>query len=43
MVEGADVEARQTCEEVGLKMYRAGTVGDHPEFIDMLAKRVLAT
>jgi protoporphyrin/coproporphyrin ferrochelatase len=37
-----DVEARQTCEELGLKMHRAGTVGDHPEFIDMLAKRVLA-
>jgi ferrochelatase len=38
-----DVEARQTCEELGLKLHRAGTVGDHPEFIDMLAKRVLAT
>jgi protoporphyrin/coproporphyrin ferrochelatase len=37
-----DVEARQTCEALGLKMHRAGTVGDHPEFIDMLAKRVLA-
>jgi ferrochelatase len=35
-----DVEAKQTASEVGLKLYRAGTVGDHPEFIDMLARRV---
>lgn len=37
-----DVEARETCEELGLKLHRAGTVGDHPAFIDMLAQRVLS-
>ena len=35
-----DVEAKQTAAEVGVTLYRAGTVGDHPEFIDMLARRV---
>lgn len=37
-----DVEARETAEELGLKFHRAGTVGDHPAFIEMLARRVLA-
>jgi ferrochelatase len=36
-----DVEARRTAEEAGLTMRRAGTVGDHPIFIEMLARRVL--
>jgi len=35
-----DVEARETAEELGLKMHRAGTVGDHPAFIELLAQRV---
>jgi ferrochelatase len=36
-----DVEARQTAEAVGLTLHRAGTVGDHPCFIEMLAEMVL--
>jgi protoporphyrin/coproporphyrin ferrochelatase len=40
-----DTEARQICDELGLNMVRAGTVGDHPEFIgmirDLIAERVL--
>jgi len=35
-----DVEARQTAEEVGIALRRAGTVGDHPCFIEMLADLV---
>jgi len=37
-----DVEAKEAAEELGLKLHRAGTVGDHPAFIEMLARRVLA-
>lgn len=36
-----DVEAKETAEELGLKMHRAATVGDHPVFIDLLAQRVM--
>jgi protoporphyrin/coproporphyrin ferrochelatase len=35
-----DVEARETAAEVGVRVYRAGTVGDHPQFIRMLADAV---
>jgi protoporphyrin/coproporphyrin ferrochelatase len=35
-----DVEARQTAADVGLTLHRAGTVGDHPCFIEMLAELV---
>ena len=35
-----DVEARDTAAELGLTMHRAATVGDHPAFIEMLARRV---
>lgn len=35
-----DVEARQTAEAVGITFWRAGTVGDHPCFIEMLADLV---
>jgi protoporphyrin/coproporphyrin ferrochelatase len=38
-----DVEARQTAADVGLTLHRAGTVGDHPCFIEMLAELVLRT
>jgi protoporphyrin/coproporphyrin ferrochelatase len=31
-----DIEARQTAQDVGLRYIRAGTVGDHPAFIQML-------
>jgi ferrochelatase len=37
-----DIEARQTALEHGVRFYRAGTVGDHPAFIQMLAKLVQA-
>jgi len=36
-----DVEARETADEIGLKMHRAATVGDHPAFIELLAQGVL--
>jgi protoporphyrin/coproporphyrin ferrochelatase len=36
-----DVEAAETARGLGMKMHRAGTVGDHPAFIEMLARRVL--
>lgn len=36
-----DVEAQQTARELGMKLHRAGTVGDHPAFIRMLAERVM--
>lgn len=32
-----DVEAATTARECGVKMVRAGTVADHPAFIDMIA------
>jgi ferrochelatase len=32
-----DHEARETCEESGIPMRRAATVGTHPRFIEMLA------
>jgi protoporphyrin/coproporphyrin ferrochelatase len=35
-----DVEARATAKALGLGYARAGTVGDHPLFIRMLAERV---
>jgi ferrochelatase len=35
-----DMEARQTAAAVGITLQRAGTVGDHPRFIEMLADLV---
>ena len=35
-----DLEARGTAEACGMNFIRAGTVGEHPEFIDMLANLV---
>ncbi len=35
-----DLEAKATAEACGIKFIRAGTVGDYPEFIDMLANLV---
>ena len=32
-----DLEARETAEVCGMNFIRAGTVGEHPKFIDMLA------
>lgn len=35
-----DVEARQTCDELGLQMARAGTVGVHPRFVAMIRELI---
>ena len=35
-----DVEAANVARECGLTMVRAGTVGDHPAFIDLIAETV---
>jgi protoporphyrin/coproporphyrin ferrochelatase len=35
-----DTEARALCEELGVKMVRAGTVGTHPAIIEMIAEMV---
>ena len=37
-----DVEARATAEAAGVRLLRAGTVSDHPEFVRMLAELVRA-
>lgn len=36
-----DTEARQLCDELGVGFVRAGTVGTHPAFIEMIRKLVL--
>jgi len=33
-----DTEARMLCEELGLNMVRAATVGNHPAFVSMIAE-----
>jgi ferrochelatase len=35
-----DTQARAVCEELGVKMVRAGTAGTHPAMIEMIAKMV---
>ncbi|MFW5924686.1 MAG: ferrochelatase [Myxococcota bacterium] len=35
-----DVEAAKLCEELGIEMVRAGTVGTHPEFVAMIRELV---
>jgi ferrochelatase len=35
-----DTGARAVCEDLGVKMVRAGTVGTHPAMIEMIAKMV---
>lgn len=35
-----DEEARQVCDEIGLEMQRAATVGTHPKFVAMIRKMV---
>ena len=37
-----DIEAKETAEAFGIDFIRAGTVGDHPKFIGMLADFVCA-
>jgi len=36
-----DTEARALCDELGLKMMRAATVGNHPSFVSMIRELVL--
>jgi ferrochelatase len=36
-----DTEARALCDEIGLKMVRAGTAGSHPKLISMMRDMVL--
>jgi ferrochelatase len=36
-----DTEARARCEELGINMVRAGTVGTHPAFIAMIRELIL--
>lgn len=38
-----DTEAAAVCREIGLPMARAGTVNDHPAFLDMMADVVVET
>jgi len=37
-----DVEAAAAAEQLGVEMIRAGTVGDHPIFVDLLAGKIAA-
>lgn len=36
-----DVEAQQVSKEIGLKMFRAATVGTHPTFVKMIRELIL--
>jgi len=36
-----DVEAAELCQERGIPMARAGTVGTHPRFVEMVTKLIL--
>lgn len=36
-----DTEARAICDQLGVKMVRAGTVGTHPAMIEMIAEMVV--
>ena len=36
-----DYEAKAVAESMGFSYHRAGTVSDHPDFIQMMAGRVL--
>jgi len=38
-----DVEAKATCEELGIAFARAAAVNDHPRFLDTMADAVIAT
>jgi ferrochelatase len=35
-----DVEAKQVCDELGMQMSRAGTVGIHPRFVSMIRELI---
>ncbi|NOY41927.1 MAG: ferrochelatase [Planctomycetes bacterium] len=36
-----DTEARQLCEQHGIKMHRAATVGKHPRFVQMIRELIV--
>ncbi len=36
-----DIEARRLATSLGIRMHRAGCVGSHPSFIEMLGRRIL--
>jgi protoporphyrin/coproporphyrin ferrochelatase len=36
-----DTEAKQLCDEIGVSMQRAATVGDHPRFIRMIRELIV--
>ncbi len=36
-----DTEARELCDELGINMVRAGTVGSHPDFVRMIRELIL--
>ena len=36
-----DTEARELCEELGIFMVRAATVGTHPRFVQMVRELVI--
>lgn len=36
-----DIEARAAAETRGISYFRAGTVGEHPRFVEMMAEKVL--
>ncbi len=35
-----DIEAQNLCDELGLNMVRAATVGCHPQFIEMIRELI---
>jgi len=36
-----DTEAKQLCDELGLRLQRAGTVGHHPRFVRMIRELIV--
>lgn len=36
-----DIEAKRTCDELGIKLHRAGCVNDHPEYVALLGEQIL--
>ena len=36
-----DTEAQQTCDELGVNMVRAATVGTHPRFVRMIRELIV--
>lgn len=36
-----DIELKETCEELGIRLHRAPCINDHPEFVALLGEQVL--